>query len=243
MDTYYEEIIKEVKKMMGNGNYKEAYDVLDEELMMPYIPKESETTLIALYNECRSVLQYNKVERNYGDEDIASLLESDIEGQFMAVELLKKSNLRNHLEDIQSYLCKQPHVLVRSLLIEAMMEQNIAEEIKMQSEDGLDITFLPCYIEAPMRSAGAILAANTLCDWFENDDPTFLTMCMESLIKELYLRLPFNLEEDDALPMAQAIVAYVYQANQDAEGFHSFLKTKQLTQEIQEPLLLSKHGI
>lgn len=243
MDTYYEEIVKEVKKLMMEGNYKEAYAVLEEELMMPYIPKDSETILVSLYNECRSVCNYNTIEHAYGDEDIAKLLQGNLEGQFMAVELLKKSNLRNHLEDVQAYLSKEPHILVRSQLIEALMEQNIADEMHMVYEDNMDITFLPCYIEAPMKSEGAAIAANQLCDWFENEDPSFLKMCIDSLIKEAYLRLPINLDEDEAIPLAQAIVAYVYKASQNEEGYQHFLQMYQLTQETGQPLLLSKYAI
>lgn len=243
LDTYYEEIIKEVKKLMAKGDYQEAYEILEEELSMPYIPKESEQILISQYNECRSALNFNRREKTYDDEDIATLLQGSLEEQYMAVELLKKSNLRNHLEEVQAYLSKCPHILIRSLLIEALMEQNIAEEIRMNYEDDLEITFYPCYIEAPMKTKGATLAANTLCDWFENDDPTFLKMCIDSLIKELYLRLPFNLEEDEASHLAQSVVSYVFKAGQNEEGYQHFLATKQLTQEISEPLLLSKYGL
>lgn len=242
MDTYYEEIIKEVKKLMEAKNYQEAYAVLEDELSMPYIPKDSENILIALYNECRSELQLNKVERNYDDEDIEMLLQGNLEAQFMAVELLKKSNLRLHLSEIQAYLCDRPHILVRALLIEAMMEQNIAEEVHMVYED-MEITCLPCYIEAPMKAKGAQLAADTLCTWFENEDPSFLTMCMESLIKEMYLRLPFNLDEDEAVPMAMAVVSYVYRARDDAAAYQTFLEEKNLAQWSGFELLLNKHGI
>ena len=123
------------------------------------------------------------------------------------------------------------------------MEQNISEEIQMCYEDGMEITFLPCYIEAPMKTKGAILAANILCEWFEDDNPSFLTMCIESLIKELYLRLPLNLDEDEVDSIAQGVVAYVFQAGQDEEGYQHFLVKHALAQESGQPLLLSKHSL
>lgn len=242
MDTYYVEIIKEVKKLMSSGDYQEAFAVLEDELAMPYIPKESEQELVMLYNECRSELRAGTVERAYGIEDIETLLSGKLEEQFMAVELLKQSNIRQHISAIDAYLCGSPHILVQAMLIEALMEQNIAEEIHMRYED-MEITFLPCYIEPPMKAKGAQKAANQLCDWFENEDPSFLTLCMESLIKEAVLRLPFNVEEDEAIPLATSIVSYVYRASRDEEGFQIFLKEHALAQWCGFELLLDKHSI
>lgn len=242
MDTYYEEILKEIRKLMAAGDFKEAFAILEDELAMPYIPRDSEQELVNLYNECRSELQFQQNERTYHDDDIADLLQGSLDQQFMAVELLKKSNMRNHLEEVEAYLCGKPDILVRSLLIDALMEQNISEELHTV-EEGMDVTFLPCYIEPPMHASGAVIAANTLCDWFEADDPTFLKMCLESLIQEAYLHLPFNLDEDEGLPLAIAIVEYVRAAQQNEEEFETFLAEKNLAQWKGFALLLSKHGL
>lgn len=242
MEPYYEEILKEIRKLMSASNYQEAYAILEDELAMPYIPKESEEQLIALYNECRSELRVNTIERTYGEEDIATLLQGSLEEQFLAVELLKKSNLRNHLEEVEAYLCSDWDILVRSLLIDALMEQDISQEMKT-IEQGMEITFLPCYIEPPMRAKGASIAANALCEWFEDEDPTFLKMCMECLIQEAYLHLPFNLDEDEGIPLAIGIVAYVKKAQGEAESFDAFLAEKNLAQWAGFALLLNKHGI
>lgn len=242
MESYYEEILKEIRKLMAEGNVPEAFAILEDELAMPYIPKESETQLIELYNECRAHLRSERVERSYDDEDVIDLLQGSLEEQFMAVELLKKSNLRNHLDAVRDYLCGEPDILVRSLLIDAMMEQNISEEMHT-IEDGMEVTFLPSYIEAPMRAKGAMIAANTLCEWFEDEDPTFLKLCIESLIQEAYLHLPFNIDEDEGIALATAIVGYVYHAQRDESAFATFLAEKNLAQEAGFALLLNKHGI
>lgn len=242
MDTYYEEILKEIRKLMAAHDYQEAFAILEDELAMPYIPKESETQLVDLYNECRSMLRLHHVERSYEDDDIEALLQGSLEEQFMAVELLKKSNLRNHLDEVRTYLCNQPDILVRSLLIDACMEQNIAEELQT-IEDGMEVTFLPCYIEPVMRAKGAVLAVNTLCEWFEDEDPTFLKLCIECLIQECYLHLPFNIDEDEGIPLAIAIVAYVMKAQDNETGLEEFLKEKNLAQWAGFALLLNKHRI
>lgn len=241
MDTYYEDILKKVEHQIQEEDFQSAYKILEEELTMPYIPRDYEEKLIAYYNECRSELNVHS-NRSYSEEDINALLEGSLDEQFLAIEQLKKSNIRNHLTEVQKYLSAQPHYLVSSFLMEAMMEQNITEEFTMEKE-GLDVTFTPCYIEPPMDCDGVIKAVGYLKDWFENDNPTFTMMCVESLIKEAYLRLPFNIDSDEALPLAQGIAGYVFAANGEVEAWKLFLEEKELAQMSDYELLLSKHDI
>ena len=95
---------------------------------MPYIPRQSEQELIELYNECRSELRAQKGQRSYQEADLEALLYGDMDEALMAVELLKNSNLRQHLDLIAQYLNRECPVLIRALLIDAMMEQDIQVE-------------------------------------------------------------------------------------------------------------------
>lgn len=45
MDTYYEDILKKVEMQMEQHDHQAAYQILEEELSMPYIPKEYEHRL------------------------------------------------------------------------------------------------------------------------------------------------------------------------------------------------------
>ena len=238
MDTYYEDILKKVETLMKDAQFAEAYAILDEELSMPYIPREYEEPLIAYYNQCRSECKWK--DTAVREEDIETLLKGSLEEAFLAIEQLKKSNIRNHMDAVADYLSKNPHYLVRSLMIEAMMEQNITDEVSVDI-DGLEVTFSPCSLDAPMESEGALEAVNYLKDWFENDNPTFTMMCVETLVKEAYLRLPFNIEEDEALPLAAAVTAYVFHAYEEHEAWMLFEEEKGLAQYRGYELLLRKH--
>lgn len=240
MDSYYEDILKKAENLKQNQEYEACLKILEEELSMPYIPKEYEDRLVANYNECRSVVMQDRKQRVYDEDDIAILLKGSLDEAFLAIEQLKKSNIRNHLTEIQEYLKEAPHYLVRSFLMEAMMEQNITDEITVDI-DGLEVRFTPCYIEPPMESDGVVAAISFLRDWFENEDPTFLMMCVESLVREAYLKLPFNVEEDEALDLAVAITCYVFHAQENREGMIAFLKDHALEQHQNYELLLNKH--
>ncbi len=241
MENYYEEILNKIRNHMAEKNYQVALHLLEDELAVAYIPKDIEPILVALHDECRSELR-QIASRRYEEEDIETLLTGSLDEQFMAVELLKNSNLRQHLDEVEHYLNDDPNDLVRSLLINAMMEQNVAEAMHTMI-DGMEITFLPCYIEPVMQAEGARIAAEALYDWFESDDPTFLKMCLNCLIQECYLHLPFNIAADEGIPLALSIVYYVKCAEGSKVDFDAFLVEKQLTQENGFALLLNKHGI
>ena len=241
MDSYYEDILKKVENLKQNQGYQACLEILEEELSMPYIPREYEERLIADYNECRAIVRQDDRKQNiYDEDDIVNLLNGSLDEAFLAIEQLKKSNIRNHLTEIQDYLKDDPHYLVRSFLMEAMMEQNITDEITT-IVDGMEVTFTPCYMEAPMESEGVVNAIALLREWFENEDPTFLMMCVESLVKEAYLKLPFNVEEDEAVNLAVAIACYVFIAGDNKEGMEAFLKDKSLDRYLGYELLLDKH--
>ncbi|MEG0093491.1 MAG: hypothetical protein RSC93_05170 [Erysipelotrichaceae bacterium] len=239
---YYETIINKVQQLMENLEFKEAYDILEEEMKMPYIPSNHEPLLIDLFNQCRCELQSKKPIQNLDINNLESLLNGSIDEQFAAVELLKTSNIRKHLDLVCEYLKNKPHFLVRSMLIELLSEQAIRDEMTIDY-DGMDVTFTPCYIEAPMDSDGAIAAVNQIREWFEDDNPTFVQMCVETLVKEAYLKLPFNIDIDESIPFALAIVEYVFQAYGEREAFTEFVKAKELERNCGYDLLLWKHDI
>lgn len=242
MDSYYEDILKKAAQYMSEEAWETAFHIVEEELSMPYIPKPYEERLIELYNTCRAQLRQQKALRTYSEEEIGELLRGSLEEQLLAVEQLKKSNIRNHLEEIRTYFLDEPHYLVRSCLMEALMEQNISDEFTTEI-DGLEVTFIPCFIELPQESDGVEQAVSYLREWFENDEPTFMTLCVESLIKEAYLRLPFTIDAAEGFAMAVAIACYVFRAVGDQERLSAFLDEKGLAQSHGYELLLNKHDI
>lgn len=66
-------------------------------------------------------------------------------------------------------------------------------------------------------------------------------MCVETLVQEAYLRLPFNIEEDEALALATAIAQYVFLANEEKAAWERFCEEKGLARMDGYELLLRKH--
>lgn len=242
MDNYYHNLIQDVKKRMSEQNYKEAIEKLEEEFSMPYIPKEYEDQMITLYNECRHEVQEKQETRKYSEEDIDTLLKGSIDEACQAVEILKGSNIRRHLEAVEWYLKEEPHFLIRTLLVEALVEQDIKEEIQMDY-DGLEVCFTPTFVELPSQQETLKEAVNQVRAFYENENPSFLMMCVECMMKEMYFKLPFSLGEDEVKPFLYAILSYVYKANGDDEGFEAFIREKNLANSSGYDLLLYKYDI
>lgn len=242
MENYYETLIKELECNIANKEYKQAYTKLEEELSLPYVPKEYEERLVAMYTQCYHELNQDVMQKKYSEEDIASLLKGTLEEAFSAVTLLKESNIRRHLDEINEYLSKNPHYLIRSLLVEALYEQDIHEEINLDYE-GMDVTFIPSYVEMPQQQESLIEAVKMVHEFYENENPTFLTQCVECMMKEAYFRLPFPLGEDEVKPFVYAILEYVYRAYGQLEEFKVFIHEKRLANYSGYELLLYKYDI
>lgn len=242
MDDFYHDLLKKAHTFIENEQYQEAMEILEEEFIMPYIPKEYEVEMIAMYNTCRSALNASKKVKKYDEEDIETLLKGSFEEACQAVELLKKSNVRMHLDLIEAYLKNDPHFLVRTLLVEILIEQEVHDEITMDY-DGLEICFSPSYVELPQDQDAFVEAVKIVCSYYENENPTFLQMCVETMMKEMYFRLPFALSEDEIYPFIYAVLLYVYKANEDKAGFEAMIHEKNLANYTGYDLLLYKYGI
>lgn len=242
MDDFYQELICNIKKNMEENRWEEAMRLLEEEFSMPYIPKQEEEVLIDLYNECRSWLNQHRKVRSYTEEDIEDCLFGNLEEALQAVELLRKSNIRNHLDVVERYLKNHPHYLIRTLLLECLIEQQVNDEI-MLDFDGMEVSFTPCYIELPQDQDVFREAVTIVDSYFANENPSFLTMCVECMMKEMYFRLPFALGEDEIYHFIYAILYYVYKANEDLEGFQMFISEKNLANYKGYDLLLYKYDV
>lgn len=242
MEKYYEAFLKEVGSYIDNEQYTQALQKLEEEFAMPYIPKEYETQMIAMYQTCKAETKQEQVDRKYDEEDIETLLKGSIDEACQAVDLLKNSNIRKHIEVVETYLSDAPHFLIRSLLIDALVEQDIKEEIQLDF-DGLEVHFNPSYVEMPQAQEYFIEAFKIVTDFYENDNPSFLMMCVETMLKEMYFRLPFALEEDEVQNFVYAVLEYVYEANGDRESFNQFIHEKNLANDSGFELLLCRYEI
>lgn len=162
------------------------------------------------------------------EEEVDEYLQGDPEQQFLAVHFLKQFNLRDHLDQIQKYLMldkRDPFSV--SELIEACIEQQIMEELTMTRE-GMEITFIPHYLEMPKDQDGFQVAKAQLNRWFEQNEPDFAHMCQEVLLMEARLQLPLMWEEADGFLVALSVARYVYRAWGRMDEWEDLLENEHL---------------
>ncbi len=242
MNNFYENLLSEIQKVMQDSDYELALKMIEDELKLPYVPQSVEEQLLLFQKECIS--QHKSLHHNtkYHVDDIASLLKSDVAKQFMAVELLRKSNIRNHMEEIEEYFNQNPDWMVRAFILECLIDQQVYEELHFQL-DGMEITCIPSYLEKPVDQDAFAYFVNTFDSYFGNDNPNFVHLCMQSVVKEMYLRLPFMISEEEYDSVVFEVLKYVYHAMQEEEQFIAFISKKSLANTSGYTLLLYEYDI
>ncbi len=219
--NYYQDFFEEVKEITKK-DAKQALMKIQHELSMPYIPLEVEKKLLELQSDLNSSLVKNSFIIDL--ESIDEGLESDQqEQQLKAIDALSHVSCRDYLEAIQCYFNRVPHENLQALLIDILIEQQINHEFDI-THRGNSITFIPCYIEQAAETDGFIDAKGYLVSWFEQENPSYLSLCMQVLIEETFLMLPLSYASDEALMLALSAVHKVSNSMDDLSQFDSLIK-------------------
>ncbi len=228
-ENYYQTLVTKVQEMIDKELYQEAFEKLNEELDMPYVPSEVEKQLIILKEKVIQQLKIDQPATAISIEQIEQLLTGSELSQVKAVDALCALNLRQHIDVVKTYLENKPNRLVASILIEACIEQEITEELKYQTNEMI-YHFVPRAIEKPIDTDGFKMGLSYLRQWLENDNPSLMMMCTEVLMHCVFYKLPESYEEDEAISLALSIVKYVYHASNDDDSYHKFVVENKLEQ-------------
>lgn len=215
--TYYDVVAMYVSILKELEEFEEAINIIVEELSMPYIPYQYESTFNAAYDE----LLLAKREANEGMdikntsfslEDMENILVKDIVNEdllYMAIEQMQGVNIRRLLPAIRQFLRDdQKPSFAKSLLIELMIDQEIDEEMELVKH-GVVYDINPSY--APMvlnQEAGNEILA-LLASGIEDDNPSLFMMCEQFLNFYLYINYPSYLDESEYATIAGAIHYYL----------------------------------
>ena len=168
-------------------------------------------------------------------ETILSWIYEDPSKQEQVIPFMKDLNLRQYTREVQDLLNAELLDESKGELIEYLMEQKIDTPFKIE-KNGLDITFIPSSILLEEIDPVVLEVRAILDAWFSNDDPAFLNFCMTLLHQEILIRRPFDLSEEEALPIAKAIVRLVYAALMRDDELEDFTEKKDLTK-VQDTIL------
>lgn len=239
MNAYYLSLLKEIQKQMDDKCYYQAYDMIHQELEMPYVPKEVLEVLEVYQKEC--LIHMDKPIRSPDDEQLVSWIHGDELQMEKAVSELENRNLRNYYDEVQSLLNSNLMNEFKGELIEALMAQKIDDSYTME-KNGLEITFVPSAIVS--RDDDVVLneTQEYFDVWFSNDNPAFKNFCDRLLEQEILEVRPFDFTDYEPIVLAKAIVKLVMDAFGQSEQFAAFETIQGLQDVADMPLEIERRG-
>ena len=209
--NYYDILSLHIAILLELEKDDEAYDLLEEELEMPYIPSQYENYLNETYEMLyRKRLQNQKsynVFDTYEDQEIKEILVQERDKNLILIILdqLQKRNIRMYLKELKYLLTisNYPNDL-KAIILELLVEQGIMEEVKVVSNDKefeVDLTTLTPLME--QVSIEEII--NIIEDKIDEKDVSIFNACQDLLIAYHASIYPMSIEEDEYLLVAAGI--------------------------------------
>lgn len=130
--NYYEEKLEEISILLKENNFKKVYEIIQEELKMPYIPEIYEKQFLETINDIKHYIVGDESPTSLSREIAMEYLISDDEAQeCIALELLKEHNLRYEKEIIKQRIETWPieKNMLKAFLFESLVEQEIDIDI------------------------------------------------------------------------------------------------------------------
>ena len=223
MNAYYHSLIEEIKKEIDEKSYAQAYELICQELNMPYVPEDALELLEYYKSECKPYLEQKSKSMDFSKS------------------ILENMNLRMCHDEVQELLDSDLPDEYKGTLIEALMEQKIDDPFDL-IKSGLNITFIPSAI-LPMEQDQSINEASSLFEsWFTNEDPTMIQFCMSLLMQLVLYERPFDQEDKDPYQLAKGICRLVYDAMQKSDEWPGFVKKQGLERIEDIELSIEKRG-
>ena len=146
---YYDCIDIKLTCLIEKEKYIEALKILDEELSMPFIPRDYEDKFKEKYKFLNSKFNSNNKSNpisELSDEEIGDLLLNikDTQTLLTIIEVLEKRNIRNFISYIQKYLISENSEIIKSLLLLKLKDQKVDSSIKIKKNE-LEIELIPSY--------------------------------------------------------------------------------------------------
>ena len=208
-ENYYEKQILLIEEKIMNESWDEAIQLIQEELSMPYIPKNFLDKIKRLETEVKAHFKFNEKINIIQDEDeLRSLIQQDEMAQIKALDQMSRLNLRQYDTLVQDTFNLLKDRLFQNLFLRICIEQQLTNEYSFNT-DGIDYTVIPASLCLPEDSEGVEIAEELLSDWLDKN-PSLLNLCLEKLQYEALMALPISYTEDEAYDLAYQILEEMF---------------------------------
>ena len=182
---YYKELVSNIEKAIESADYDKASKLIDDELSLPYVPKD----VLEKLREFKENIPAEDINRALSEEEIREYLKGNEYRQLVAVEQLNKLNLREYYDLCNEYLKSDGFINAKVLLIESLVRQEISDEYTML-KDGMLFNFIPRYVMLPEESEGYNTALKILSDYYMKE-PSYFLMARDLLYKDCFRKMVY----------------------------------------------------
>ena len=200
---YYKELVSNIEKAIESADYDKASKLIDDELSLPYVPKD----VLEKLREFKENIPAEDINRTLSEEEIREYLKGNEYRQLVAVEQLNKLNLREYYDLCNEYLKSDGFINAKVLLIESLVRQEISDEYTML-KDGMLFNFIPRYVMLPEESEGYNTALKILSDYYMKE-PSYFLMARDLLYKDFFMALPLSYIREEGEMLARNIISYL----------------------------------
>ena len=185
--NYYEEKLDEIYSLIEDKKNAEAYDLIKEELKMPYVPEIYETKFVEILENMKSELP-SEIKSTMVPRDVAIeyLLSEDSQQEAIALELLRDHNLRYdqdlYKKKIETWGSDKN--IFKAYLFELLVEQKINIDINFNG-----IKMNPSKNGTILKNKEVEIAMNEIQKWFEKN-PSALALALDEAQRFLLITYP-----------------------------------------------------
>ncbi len=141
MNNFYKDLLIEIQENINKNNFKEALNLIDDELKMPYVPMDIEEELIKFRNHIFLNHFNNKEVREISFQKYLDIFESEeisnLE-KYEMVEVFSEFNLKEYLEYIKTSILENSRLdkFIKYKTLILMLEQKIDDclDVKVNNE-------------------------------------------------------------------------------------------------------------
>lgn len=199
--NYYDELLANIDKLISESKDEEALSIIQNELNLPYVPREIEEKL----NKYLSKINVAKTGlKSLTDDEIIEYLSSNYEHQLLAIDALNKKNLRDFIDVCENYLKGDGFINAKALLIDSLIRQEI-DYVFTYVNNGSFIEFNPAKLNPEDETEDFIKCRDILQDYYMKD-PSKYQLGLQLLYKEALLSLPNTINSG---VVSEKIIAYI----------------------------------
>lgn len=204
---FYEKLINDIENLIEEEKDERAIALINEELSMPYVPRDIEEKLHMLLDKISN--QGNDV--NYvSDEKLIKLLDGDKNQQLIGVDTLDKRNLRDYLDIVEKFLMEDKFVNAKVLLIDSLVKQEINCDLQVLKE-GEVISFNPSKLKSIDKTEEYKLGIRILDDKYMKE-PSKMYLAVKVLNESAIMKYPSSFTSEEIRVLTSEIIRYIDEA-------------------------------